>query len=73
MSEPAGVRLIVQLDTQTGSSTLTVVVPITSAPKTGEMITLALDPSRLLFVTDSGDSQRTGSDRGPVPGSHVQA
>lgn len=71
--QPAGVRLIVQLDSPTGAATLTVVVPIASAPKTGEPITLALDPSRLLFVLDPEDSQRTGSDRGPVPGSHVQA
>lgn len=71
--QPSGVRLIVELDTPTETSTLTVVAPIAAAPKSGELITLALDPARLLFVLDPGDAQRTGSDRGPVPGSHVQA
>lgn len=71
--QPAGVRLIVELDSPTKPATLTVVAPIASAPRTDERITLALDPARLLFVLDSEDPQRTGSDRGPVPGSHVQA
>ncbi len=71
--QPAGVRLIVGLDSPTGTATLVVVVPIAAAPKTGEPIALALDPTRLLFVLDPDDSQRTGSDRGPVPGSQVQA
>ncbi len=74
--QPTGIRISVRLDGSAGTTTLGVVAPWASPPNPGEPITLALDPTRLLFVADEPDAvdaYRTGNERGPVPGSQVQA
>lgn len=73
--QPVGSRISVAFESANSTHTLAVVVPTASAPRTGEPITLALDPTRLLFVSEAdedADRQRTGSDLGSEPGSHVQ-